>query len=423
MTPAEQMRMNWAGNVAFSAEEFHRPSTLSELQTLVARSSRVRALGSGHSFSPLADTPGRLVTLADLPPVIEPDAESATVTVGAGLRYGELARALNRAGRALPNLASLAHISVAGSCATGTHGSGDANGCLATAVTGLEMVTADGDVVTVSRDSDPGCFPGTVVALGALGIITRLTLETVPAFEIRQYVYENLPLALVTEHFGGITRSAYSVSLFTDWRGPGVRQAWLKHRADEPFSAGPEWMGGQLAVSARHMVPGLPPHSCTQQLGIPGPWHERLPHFRLEFTPSTGDELQSEYLLPRQHALEALTVLQGLADRLAPVVQVSEIRTVAADDLWLSMAYEQDSVALHFTWTSDWVAVAPMLAEVERTLAPMQARPHWGKLFSTDPDVLAGLYPKLDDFRRLMLEYDPTTKFRNNLLERVLLLG
>ena len=416
----EVSRTNWAGNVAFSAEGFHRPSSLSELQRLVARSSRVRALGSGHSFNRLADTPGDLVTLAGLPPAIEIDTERATVTVGAGLRYGELARALHAAGLALRNLASLAHISVAGSCATGTHGSGDANGCLATAVTGLEMVTADGDLVTVSRDGDPGRFPGMVVALGALGVITRLTLATEPAFEVSQYVYENLPLAHVTEHFGDITGSAYSVSLFTDWRGAGIRQAWLKHRADEPCARRPEWMGGQLADGPRHMVPGQPPDSCTQQLGVSGPWHERLPHFRLEFTPSVGDELQSEYLLPRGRALEALAVLQPLADGLQAVVHVSEIRTVAADDLWLSPAYQQDSVALHFTWVSDWVAVAPVLAEVERVLAPMTARPHWGKLFSTDPDALAGLYPRLDDFRRLMDEYDPAGKFRNDLLERVL---
>jgi len=422
VSPVHERRTNWAGNVAFSANGFHRPWSLSELQRLVARSSRVRALGAGHSFNRLADTPGDLVTLAGLPPAIDLDAGRATATVSAGLRYGDLARALHQSGRALRNLGSLAHISVAGSCATGTHGSGDANGCLATAVTALEMVTADGDLVTVSRDGDPERFPGMVVALGALGIVTRVTLETVPAFDVRQYVYEDLPLAQVTEHFGDITGAAYSVSLFTGWRGPLTWQAWLKYRADEPGAPRPEWMGGQLAGGARHPVAGLSAESCTQQLGVPGPWHERLPHFRLEFTPSVGDELQSEYLVPRGRALEALAALQPLADRLAVVVQVSEIRTVAADDLWLSMADERDSVAIHFTWISDWAAVAPVLAEVERAIAPMQARPHWGKLFGTDPDVLAGLYPRLDDFRQLLHEYDPAGKFRNDLLEHVLLL-
>ncbi len=415
---AEKMR-NWAGNVTFGAERFHRPLSLSELQRLVASSGRLRALGSGHSFNRLADTPGDLVSLAGMPRLVDIDTARASVTVSAGLRYGELARVLHNAGRALRNLASLTHISVAGSCATGTHGSGDANRCLSAAVSALEMITADGDIVTASRDSDPDRFPGMVVALGALGVITRLTLDTVPSFDMRQYVYENLPIAQIVEHFGDVTGSAYSVSLFTDWRGPQIRQAWLKHRADEPWEADPEWMGGRLADSPRHMVTGLSAESCTQQLGMPGPWHERLPHFRLEFTPSTGDELQSEYLLPRTYALDALAALQPMAHRLAPVVQISEIRTVAMDDLWLSPAYEEDSVAIHFTWVRDWAAVAPVLADVERCLTPLHARPHWGKLFRIDSDVLARRYPKLHDFTQLMLDFDPAGKFGNELLERL----
>ena len=413
-----EKRTNWAGNVTFGAERFHRPSSLPELQRLVASSGRVRALGSGHSFNRLADTPGDLVSLAGMPRLVEVDTAGGTVTVSAGLRYGELAKELHKAGRALRNLASLTHISVAGSCATGTHGSGDTNRCLAAAVSALDMITADGDIVTASRDRDPEQFPGMVVALGALGLVTRLTLDTVPSFDMTQVVYENLPLSQVVEHFGDITSSAYSVSLFTDWQGSQIRQAWLKQRADEAWEPEPEWMGGRLADSGRHMVNGLSAESCTQQLGIPGPWHERLPHFRLEFTPSTGDELQSEYLLPRISAIDALAALQTMAEWLAPVVQISEIRTVAMDDLWLSPAYKQDSVAIHFTWVKDRVAVAPVLARVERCLAQLHARPHWGKLFRTDPDVLAGLYPKLPDFTQLMLGFDPAGKFDNEMLER-----
>jgi alditol oxidase len=411
--------MNWAGNVTFGAERFHRPVSLAQLQRLVARSTRVRALGTGHSFSRLADTPGDLVCVAGLPRVIEVDTAGSAVTLSAGLTYGEAAVALQEAGRALPNLASLPHISVAGACATGTHGSGDGNGSLATAVSAVEMVTADGDLMTVSREADPGWFPGTVVALGALGIVTRLTLDTVPAFDIRQYVYEDLPAGQVTEHFGEIVSSAYSVSLFTDWRRPGIRQAWLKRRADAPGSgaAGPRWMGGRLADGPRHPVPGMSPAACTEQLGVPGPWHERLPHFRAEFIPSAGDELQSEYLLPRAHATDALAALQPVAGRLAPVVRTSEIRTIAADDLWLSPAYQRDSVAFHFTWIKDWAALAPALALVEERLAPLRARPHWGKLFGTSPEAMRGLYPRLDDFRRLMYRHDPAGKFRNDLLD------
>jgi alditol oxidase len=420
MTPRNGKLTNWAGNVTFKAQHLHRPGTVPDLQRLVAHASRVRALGTGHSFSEIADTTGDLVSVAGLPRLIEPDSSRGTVTVSAGLRYGELAVELNRHGRALRNLASLPHISVAGSCATGTHGSGDANGSLATAVSALEMVAADGDLATLTRGDDG--FDGSVVALGALGVVTRLTLDTVPSFDVRQYVYEDLPVALVSEHFDEVSASAYSVSLFTDWRGPRIRQAWLKHRVgDEGASAAagePRWMGGRLADGPRHPVPGLPARYCTEQLGVPGPWHERLPHFRLEFTPSAGDELQSEYLMPRTHAAGALAALAPIAGRIAPVLLIAEIRTVAADDLWLSPACRRDTVAFHFTWINDWPAVSPVLAQVEAVLAPLQARPHWGKLFHTAPAALRARYHRFDAFRGLMRHYDPSGKFRNPLLDQ-----
>jgi alditol oxidase len=410
-------RTNWAGNVTFAARGFHRPSSLPELRRLVAGSDRVRALGTGHSFNRIADTPGDLVSVAGLPPLIEVDSAHDTVAVSAGLRYGELAHTLNQAGRALPNLGSLPHISVAGSCATGTHGSGDANPGLAASVSALEMITADGDLVTLDRGD--ARFPGSVVALGALGLVTRLTLATVPAFEVRQYVYDGLPRDQVDTHIAEIFASAYSVSLFTDWRAPRF-QAWLKRRADAPGAAlaGPRWLGGRLADGPRNPVPGGSARSCTEQLGEPGPWHERLPHFRLEFTPSAGAELQSEYLLPRAHAAAALAALDPIAPRLAPLLRICELRTVAADDLWLSPAYRRDSVALHFTWRQDWAAVSPVLAQVEERLAPLDPRPHWGKLFHTSPAAIRERYDRLDDFAGLMRHYDPAGKFRNTLLDR-----
>src|SRR6202167_1798716 len=412
-------RTNWAGNVEFGARRFHRPSSVPELQHLVASGRQVRALATGHSFNTLADTPGDLVSLAGLPRVIEVDTANASVTVGAGLTYGELAAELNAAGRALHNLASLPHISVAGACATGTHGSGERNGNLATAVSAVEMVTADGHLVTVSRDGDPDRFPGTVVGLGAVGIVTRMTLDTLPAFEVRQWVYDDLRLDHVTKHFDEIAGSAYSVSLFTDWRGPLFRQAWLKRRTDVTDSWAPEprWMGGRLADGPRNPVPGVSPAYCTEQLGVPGPWHERLPHFRLEFTPSSGEELQSEYLVPREHAVEGRAAIHRVRDRVAPLLQISEIRSVAADDLWLSPAYQRPSVAIHFTWIKDPAAVLPVLAAIEDQLAPLQARPHWGKLFAMSPAAVPGLYQRLPDFQRLRSHFDPAGKFGNELVD------
>jgi alditol oxidase len=411
---------NWAGNITFSAARFHQPASAGELQRLVAGASRIRALGTGHSFNRIADGPGDLVSVAGLPKVIKIDPGRATVTVSAGLRYGELAGRLNEAGWALRNLGSLPHISIAGACATGTHGSGDGNGNLATAVSALEMVTAGGDIVTLSRDSGGAAFAGAVIGLGALGIVTSLTLDLVPAFAIRQYVYEGLPRGRLDEPLASIFASGYSVSLFTDWRGQDIRQVWRKCLAGQDGHGPREparWHGASLASGQRHPVPGMAAAYCTEQQGVPGPWHLRLPHFRLDFRPSSGEELQSEYLVPREHAMQALAAIDRIRGRVAPVLQISEIRTVAADNLWLSPSYLRPSVALHFTWVKDPAAVAPVLAAVEDQLAPLRARPHWGKLFSVSPAVVRGLYQRLPDFQRLRSAYDPAGKFGNELVD------
>jgi alditol oxidase len=418
---------NWAGNVTFSARELHRPATVGELQRIVAGSGRIRAIGTGHSFSRIADSSGELVSLAGLPADIEiasgrrgdggqrdggGPAGGASVRVAAGTTYAELARQLHARGYALANLGSLPHISVAGACATGTHGSGSRIGNLATAVGALEMVTAEGDLVTLSR-RDPG-FAGAVVALGSLGVVVSLTLDLVPDFDVRQYVYLDVPRERVDDELNGIFAAAYSVSLFTDWRAPRISQIWLKQLVTEPADAGPASPGGILAGTEQHPVPGMSAESATPQLGVPGPWHERLPHFRPEFTPSAGRELQTEFLLPRQHAAAALRAIDEVSDAVAAVVQISEIRTVAADDLWLSPSYRRDTVAFHFTWIDDVNAVAGVIELVGEQLAPFQARPHWGKLFATEPAVVQGRYERLPDFRQLVRGYDPRGKFRND---------
>ncbi|GAA3745372.1 alditol oxidase [Plantactinospora mayteni] len=415
---------NWAGNIDFRAGRLHRPGSVPELRSLVAGSDRVRALGTGHSFNRIADTTGDLVSLAGLPPVVEIDSTAATVTISAGIRYGELVGHLHRAGFALHNLGSLPHISVAGACATGTHGSGPGNGNLATAVAALELVTADGDLVTLRRGTDGDDFLGAVVGLGALGVVTRLTLDLVPAFEIAQYVYDDLPRDQLDAHSSEILGGGYSVSLFTDWTGPRINQVWVKRRVDTTagvaagVAAEPHWHGATLAAEPRHPVPGMSAAYCTEQLGVPGPWHARLPHFRLEFTPSSGEELQSEYFVPREHLGAALTALDGIADRIAAVLQISEIRTVAADELWLSPSYRRDSVALHFTWVKETEAVLPVLAAIEERLGPYAPRPHWGKLFVTPPEQLRDRYDRYADFAKLVRRYDPAGKFRNEMLDR-----
>ena len=414
-----QPQTNWAGNYTYHAARWHWPQTVEQLQALVAGCRKLRVLGTRHSFNGLADTTEDLVSLERMPLEVVVDRGRRTVTVSAGVRYGELCRQLDAAGLALHNLASLPHISVAGACATATHGSGDRCGNLATAVTALEMVTADGERVALTRASDGDTFLGAVVGLGALGVVTKLTLELSPAYTVRQDVYENLPLAQLGEHFDELLSGAYSVSLFTDWRGPHFNQVWVKRvvgPGEAAFEPPRTLFGAALAAGPLHPIPGASPINCTEQMGVPGPWHERLPHFRLEFTPSSGEELQAEYLLPRRHAYAALCALDRQRDRIAPLVQISEVRSVAADDLWMSPCYQQDCVAIHFTLVKD-PAVRQLLPVIEATLAPFEPRPHWGKLFTLPPEPVQAAYPRLPDFRRLTAQYDPQGKFRNDFLD------
>jgi len=409
---------NWAGNVIFTAERLHCPSTVAELQALVAGAGRIHALGTGHSFSRVADSPGDLVSVAALPPVMDLDTTAGTVTVSAGLRYGELAPYLHEKGYALHNLGSLPHLSVAGACATGTHGSGVRNGGLATAVTAIELVTAGGELISLRRGD--ALFDTAVVGLGAFGVATRVTLELQPTFDVEQYVYDSLPFAALREHFTEVMSAAYSVSAFTDWTGPTVRNIWVKRRVDEPLPPPVEWLGAVRADGPRHPVPGMPVEHCTEQLGVPGPWHARLPHFRLEFTPSSGEELQTEYFVAREDAVAGLAALDAVRSLIAPVLQICEIRTIAADRLWLSPAYGRDSVAFHFTWIKDAGAVAPVVAAIEERLAQFDARPHWGKVFAMAPEVVAARYPKLRDAAALARDLDPRGVFRNEMLDSYL---
>jgi xylitol oxidase len=413
---------NWAGNITFAAQRLHRPTSLEQLQQLVAASRRIRSFGTGHSFNPIADCDGDRVSVADLPPSIEIDAERSTVTVGGGVRYGELAQHLHREGYGLHNLGSLPHISVAGACATGTHGSGVTNGNLATAVSAIELVTASGDLATIERGSPD--FPGSVIALGLLGVVTRVTLDVQPTFDVAQYVYDDLPFAGARANLEALFGAAYSVSLFTNWRDPVVNQVWLKHRVDEtrqPDAVGERWLEGldaRVADGPRHPVPGVDTVSCTEQGGVPGAWHERLPHFKLSYAPSFGEELQSEYFVSRASAADALSAVYSIRELISPVLLISELRTIAADEMWISPSYQRDSMAIHFTWVMDPAAIAPVLTAIEEQLAPFAARPHWGKVFSTSPDVVKSLYDRLPDFSALATRFDPAGKFRNEFVDR-----
>ncbi|HEY0403906.1 MAG TPA: D-arabinono-1,4-lactone oxidase, partial [Blastococcus sp.] len=410
---------NWAGNYRYQARRLHRPSSLEQLRDVVSGASSVHVLGSRHSFNGIADA-ADLISLEALhseealPAGVLVDHDAQTVSFGAGLKYGELVERLNDEGMALHNLASLPHISVAGAVATATHGSGVRNGNLATAVVALELVTSSGELLEVSRGAPD--FDGMVVGLGALGAVTRVTLDVQPAFEVRQRVFEGLSFEALCEHFDEIVSCGYSVSVFTHWEDT-VDQVWVKTRADEPDGMDGDLFGATPATVDRHVIRGLDPTPCTPQLGRPGPWSDRLPHFRMGFTPSAGEELQSEYLLPRRHAVEAIEAVRALAGRIRPLVLVCEIRTVAADRLWMSMNYGEDSVALHFTWKPEQDAVEKVLGQLESSLSRFGARPHWGKVFTAGATDLAPLYERHADFVRLVERLDPRGAFRNAWLE------
>lgn len=416
MVRSEENRLNWASNIAYSTDRIHETATVEEIRSHLLSEEKLKVLGTRHCFNSIADSRHNLLSLKPMQEITL-DAASRTVTLGAGVTYGQLGLYLDDRGFALHNLASLPHISVAGACSTATHGSGEANGNLASAVSGLELVTAAGDVVKLSRESDAAEFQGAAIGLGALGVITRVTLEVQPTYQMQQYVYQDLPFRQLQDHFDEIQASGYSVSLFTDWRGKSISEMWIKNRMDGPHFAGPqELFGATLARQNLHPIAGISAENCTEQMGVPGSWYERLPHFRMGFTPSAGKELQTEYLLPRQHAVEAILAIERLQEQVSPHLLISEIRTVAADDLWMSMCYRQPSIAIQFTWKPDWPAVRKVLPVVERELSPFRPRPHWGKLFTMAPGDLRSRYERLDDFLKLAAKYDPKGKFQNDFL-------
>jgi xylitol oxidase len=409
---------NWAGNLEYGTDRLYSANSLEQVRDYVKKQSKLKVLGTRHCFNNIADSTHNILSLKSMDEVVALDPEAHKVTVNAGITYGQLCPYLHTRGFALHNLASLPHISIAGACSTATHGSGEKNGNLATAVSALEIVTAASEVVKLSRQIDGEAFRGAVVGLGALGVITKITLDVQPTFMMRQYVYENLPLSEMRDHFDAIESSAYSVSLFTDWQKQRINEVWIKSRVEEgqAFEATSEFFGAKRAIRNLHPIAELSAENCTEQMGVPGPWYERLPHFRMGFTPSAGKELQSEYFVPRRHAVEAILAVERLHDQVSPYLMISEIRAIAADHLWLSPCYEQPCVTIHFTWKQDWPAVRKLMPVIEKELAPFNARPHWGKLFTTSPAELKSIYKKIPEFVQLSKKYDPQGKFRNEFL-------
>lgn len=415
-------RTNWAGNLTYRTDSLYTPKSVEETQQIVKSCAKLKALGARHSFNAIADSDAHQISLVHLDSMaVDPAARS--VTVGAGVKYGQLAPWLDEQGFALHNLASLPHIGVVGACSTATHGSGVKNGNLSTAVAAIELVTADGKIVQLSRAKDGERFTEAVVGLGGLGVVTKITLNVQPAFQMRQVVYENLSMDQLEHNLDAIFGSGYSVSLFTDWQNHRIAQVWIKSIAAPQHERAPEWRiapefyGATAAKQKLHPLPGHDATPCTEQMGIVGPWYERMPHFRMNFTPSSGAEIQTEYFVPRAKGYEAILAVEQLRDRITPHLFVTELRAIAADDLAMSPAYQQDCMAIHFTWKPESDEIQKVLPLIEERLAPFNAKPHWGKVFTMPPARLRQVYANTPRFQALLKQYDPQGKFRNQFLD------
>lgn len=412
---------NWAGNLEYGTNNLEKPAVTAEVSSAILRNPKLRTLGTRHAFNTIADSRHLLLSTQSLDKIVGIDKTAGRVTVGAGLRYGQLAAYLQENGLALHNLASLPHISVGGAVATATHGSGVRNGNLSAPVTALEIVNGQGKVIRLERGRDED-FEGAVVGLGACGVMTNISLEIQPTFDVAQDVYLKLPMNQLYDHYNDIMSMGYSVSLFTDWQSDTINQWWIKRRISNDAARPPaERFGAHLADRNVHPIIELSAENCTDQMGVAGPWHERLPHFKMGFTPSSGDELQAEYFVPYDKGVEAIQAVYQLRDLIKPVILITEIRTIAADNFWMSPCYKRDSVAIHFTLKPDKAGVAKLLPRVEEKLMPLGVRPHWAKLFTLAPSYIQKQYEKLPDFVRLMKRMDPLGKFVNEFIDKNIL--
>ena len=411
---------NWAGNYTYTSEETKFVDSVDELKKIIVKLKKVKALGTQHCFNDIADTSGTQLSTQKLDSVIELNIEKQTVLVFSGIKYGDLGVYLNEKGWALHNLASLPHISVGGACATATHGSGVSNGNLASAIIGFEILKPDGEIKWVDPDNNPDLFYGGVVSLGALGIMTKIKLKIQPTFNVEQRVFENLSMEALKENFNAIMSSGYSVSLFTHWLDRNINQIWIKSKSGTYLNSKKSFYGSTPAIKDLHPIKANSPINCTPQMGVSGPWHERLPHFKMEFTPSNGDELQSEYFVSTTDAYQAIMAIEAIHSKISPILFVTEIRSIASDNFWMSMAYKRESISIHFTWKPVPEAVLSLLPEIENALAPFDVRPHWGKIHSVKAKQLKERYPKYTDFCNLREEIDPKGVLLNKYLKRTI---
>ncbi|KAI1701064.1 FAD binding domain-containing protein [Ditylenchus destructor] len=409
---------NWGDNFLFSTQNIQYPTTVEEVQEIVQNADKVRVVGTRHSFSTCADSPDTILSTLALKNIIGFDDSVPSITVQAGIAYTDLNPYLQYLGFALPNLATLAEISVGGASQTGAHGSGLSNQCLASHIRSLKIVLANGTLATYGPN-DPE-LKAIALGVGAFGVITQVELKVEPTFNITNYFFLNMTAQNLYDHFDEIENTGYTAQLFTDFSTPGVwGQIMIMDRSGSNANIGSlqNLYGATRATTKVSPILALPPTYLVDQ-GVEQPWYFGLVDYHLGLSGFDGGEIQSEYFLPYENAVAAIKAVTTLSDLIAPRVHTMLIRTIKGDDLWLSEMYSQSSVvAIHFTWKLNMTAVMEVLPQIEQLLIPYCAKPHWGKVFAQGPETFLHCYPKLADFKQLAEQLDPTHKFRNQFLE------
>jgi L-gulono-1,4-lactone dehydrogenase len=438
--PGRRVWRNWAGTATATPARWCRPGTEAEICAAVKDAApaglTVRALGSGHSFTAAAATSGVALDLSAWTGIIAADTRTGLVTARSGTTLRALNAELGGLGLAMANLGDIDAQTLAGALSTGTHGTGARLGGLATQVEALELVLADGSVVTCSASARPELFAAARVGLGALGVITTVTLRCVPSFTL---LADERPMP-VEEVLGQFDVLAGANDHFEFYWFPYGRQALVKRNNRLPVPDGaqatpsprplPAWRRfwefevmenaafGALCRVGRAAPRLIPSLNRLSSAALSSRTYTGTSH-RVFVTPRRVRFAESEYAVPRESLGHVIAELRRAVPRLAdPVMFPVEVRVAAADDIWLSTGYGRESayVAIH------QYAGLPYQAYFDRfesIVAEVAGRPHWGKLHSLDAGRLRPLYPRFDDFRRVRAEADPEGRFGNAYLTRV----
>ncbi|SES48940.1 D-arabinono-1,4-lactone oxidase [Actinokineospora terrae] len=424
---------NWAGTETATAVELHSPADVTAISAAITsaadRGLTVRARGSGHSFTPAAAAHGAALDLSTWTGVVS--ADGADVTVRSGTTLAELNTELDRRGRAMANLGDIDAQTVSGAISTGTHGTGARLGGIATQVSALELVLANGSVVRCSATERPDLFAAARISLGALGVISTVTLRTEPAFVLAA-AEQPEPLEQVLEQ---LDQNCADNDHFEFYWFPYGRKALTKRNNRLPAGALPRPLGpvrqffeyevlengafGALCKIGRFVPQLVRPLSKLSASVLSPRSYSDVSH-KVFVTSRRVRFVESEYAIPREALAEVLAELRARVPQLAdPIMFPVEVRVAARDDIWLSTAHDRDSayIAIH---QYRGMPYRDYFALFESIAASVGGRPHWGKMHTLDAEKLRALYPRFDDFARIRSEVDPDGIFRNPYTDKVL---